>query len=141
MWYNRLSEYLLKKGYVNNEICPCVFIKKSLSGFVINAVYVDDLNIIRTPKEIDDARTHMKEEFEMKDLGKTKFCLGLQLEHFQDGTFVHQSNYVKRILKCFYMDKATLLSTPMVNRTLNVEKDPFRPCEDNEEIDVPKYLI
>ena len=27
MWYNRLSEYLLKEGYVNNLICPCVFIK------------------------------------------------------------------------------------------------------------------
>ena len=29
MRYNRLSEYLLKEGYVNNPICPCVFIKKS----------------------------------------------------------------------------------------------------------------
>ena len=29
MWYNRLIEYLLKVGYVNNPICPCVFIKKS----------------------------------------------------------------------------------------------------------------
>ena len=29
MWYNRLSEYLLKEGYQNNQICPCVFIKKS----------------------------------------------------------------------------------------------------------------
>ena len=28
MWYNRLSEYLLKERYVNNSICPCVFIKK-----------------------------------------------------------------------------------------------------------------
>jgi len=28
MWYNRLSEYLLKEGYKNNQICPCVFIKK-----------------------------------------------------------------------------------------------------------------
>ena len=27
MWYNRLSEYLLKEGYVNNPICPCIFIK------------------------------------------------------------------------------------------------------------------
>ncbi|CAA7025795.1 unnamed protein product [Microthlaspi erraticum] len=120
--------------YVNNAICPCVFIKKSSSGFVIIAVYVDDLNMIGTQKEIDDARTHMKEEFEMKDLGKTKFCLGLQIEHFQDGIFVHQSNYTKRVLKRFYMDKATPLSTPMVNRSLDVEKDPFRPCEDNEEV-------
>ena len=29
MWYNRLSEYLLKEGYANNPICPCVFIKKN----------------------------------------------------------------------------------------------------------------
>ena len=29
MWYNRLSEYLIKDGYINNLICPCVFIKKS----------------------------------------------------------------------------------------------------------------
>ena len=27
MWYNRLSEYLLKEGYVNNPICLCIFIR------------------------------------------------------------------------------------------------------------------
>ncbi|KAL5538115.1 hypothetical protein UlMin_045997 [Ulmus minor] len=36
------------------------------------------------------------------------------------------------------MDKANPLSTPMVVRSLNVEKDPFRPCEDNEEIVGPE---
>jgi hypothetical protein len=49
MWYNRLSEYLLKEGFENNPICPCVFIKKSESGFAIIAVYVDDLNLVGTP--------------------------------------------------------------------------------------------
>jgi hypothetical protein len=29
MWYNLLSEFLLKKGYTNNDDCPCVFTKKS----------------------------------------------------------------------------------------------------------------
>ena len=29
MWSNRLSEYLLKEGYMNNPICPYIFIKKS----------------------------------------------------------------------------------------------------------------
>ena len=33
MWYNRLSEYLIKEGYINNHICPCVFINKSEFGF------------------------------------------------------------------------------------------------------------
>ncbi|RVW17178.1 Retrovirus-related Pol polyprotein from transposon RE1 [Vitis vinifera] len=27
MWYNRLSEYLLKEGYVNNPICPCISLR------------------------------------------------------------------------------------------------------------------
>jgi hypothetical protein len=29
MWYNQLSEFLLKKGYFNNDDCSCGFIKKS----------------------------------------------------------------------------------------------------------------
>ncbi|GJW52752.1 disease resistance CC-NBS-LRR class family protein [Tanacetum coccineum] len=63
MWYNRLSDYLVSKGYKSNLICPCVFIKKTTSGFVIIVVYVDDLNIIGTNKEINEVFMHLKEEF------------------------------------------------------------------------------
>ncbi|RVW79949.1 Retrovirus-related Pol polyprotein from transposon TNT 1-94 [Vitis vinifera] len=83
MWYNRLSEYLLKEGYVNNPICPCIFIKKSETGFAIIAVYVDDLNLVGTPEELTRTTNYLKKEFEMKDLGKTKFCLGLRSSIFQ----------------------------------------------------------
>jgi hypothetical protein len=34
MWYNRLKEFLLNKGYSNSDDCPCVFIRKSNNGFV-----------------------------------------------------------------------------------------------------------
>jgi len=67
MWYNRLSEYLLKERFENNPICPCVFIKKSESGFVIIAVYVDDLNLVGTLEELTKTATYLKNEFEMKD--------------------------------------------------------------------------
>ena len=77
MWYNRLSQYLLKEGYVNNSICPCVFIKKREIGFAIIAVYVDDLNLIETPEELIKTTNYLKKEFEMKDHGKTRYCLGL----------------------------------------------------------------
>jgi hypothetical protein len=33
----------------------------------------------------------------MKDLGKTKFCLGLHVEHFQNGILIHQSTYTKSL--------------------------------------------
>jgi hypothetical protein len=66
-----------------------VFIRRSSIGFYIILVYVDDLNIIGHIKDIDEARNHLKTEFEIKDLGRTKFCLGLQLEHLQTGILVH----------------------------------------------------
>jgi hypothetical protein len=66
-----------------------VFIRKSNIGFSIILVYVDDLNIIGHSKDIDEACNHLKKEFEMKDLCKTKFCLGLQIEHLQMSILVH----------------------------------------------------
>jgi hypothetical protein len=34
MWYNRLKEFLLNKCYSKSDDCPCVFIRKSVTGFV-----------------------------------------------------------------------------------------------------------
>ena len=63
----------------------------------------------------------------MKNLGKTKFCLDLQIQHFPNRVLVHQLTYIKKVLKRFYMDKAHLLSSPMVVRSLDVKNDSFRP--------------
>ena len=134
MWYNRLSEYLIKEGYINDPICPCVFIKKSSSGFAIVAVYVDDMNLVGTSEELQETAEYLKREFEMKDLGKTKYCLGLQMHHCASGILVHQSAYIEKVLKRFGMDEAYPLSTPMVVRSLDTKNDPFRPKEDNEMI-------
>jgi Reverse transcriptase (RNA-dependent DNA polymerase) len=142
MWYNRFSEYLIKEGYKSNIISLYIFIKRSISSFTIIAVYVDDLNIIGSPEEIEKTAKLLKNEFEMKDLGVTKLCLDLQIEHFHNGIFVHQSNYIKKILKRFNMDKSHSLSTPIVVRSLDVKKDPYRPRENNEKtlgLEVP-YL-
>jgi hypothetical protein len=123
-----------KLGYSNSDNCPCVFIRKSATGFCIISVYVDDLNIIDHTKDIDEARNHLKTEFKMKDLGRTKFCLGLQLEHLHTSILIHQSAYVQKILKKFNMDKVYSARTPMVVRALKKDTDPFRLKEEGEEV-------
>ena len=105
MWYNHLSEYLTGQGYVNNELYPYVFIKKSHSGFAIVAVYVDDMNLIETLEKLARTVAHLKSEFETKDLGKTQYCLDLEIEHRLDEILVHQSNYTQKVLRRFNKDK------------------------------------
>ena len=89
MWYNRLSQYLLKEGYVNDPIFPRIFIKKTVVGFAILMVYVNYLNLIGTPEELINIANYLKKEFEMKDLRKTKYCLDLQIEYCSNGVFIH----------------------------------------------------
>ena len=134
MWYNRLSKYLLEEGYVNNPICPYIFIKKSKIRFAIIAVYVDDLNLVGTFKELTRTTNYLKNESEMKYLEKTKFCLDLQIEHFPNGVLVHQLTYIKKVLKHFYMDKPHLLSSIMVFQSLDMKKDSFRFCKKSEKL-------
>ena len=126
MWYNRLSQYLLKEVYVNNSICPCVFIKKVVTGFAIIIIYVYDLNLIGTTEELIKTIDYLEKEFEMKDLGKTKYYLDLQIEHCSYGVLIHQSTYTEKVMKYFHMDKSHPLSSLMFVRSFEVTKDPFR---------------
>ena len=66
-----------------------MFIKKSGTGFDIIAVYVDDMNLIETLEELSKTAEYLKKEFEVKDLGKTKLCLGLEIEHKANAIIVH----------------------------------------------------
>ena len=96
-------------------------------GFCTIYVYVGDLNIIGNQQDIDDACNHLKTEFELKDLGHTKFCLGLQLEHLLTGIFVHQSVYIQKVLEKFNMDKSYPSKTPMVVWSLEQKTSQFIP--------------
>ena len=70
----------------------------------------------------------------MKDLERTKLCLGLQIEHLTNDFFVYQSAYTEKVLKRFCMDETHPLSTLMVVHSLDVNKDQFRPQEKDEVI-------
>lgn len=134
MWYQRLSAFLIKNGFKTSEIAPCVFIKRRGKEFTIIVVYVDDLNLIGTPTACKQAADVLSNEFEMKDLGQTKFCLAIQLSRARDGILMHQSTYIQKLLDRFEMSDCKPVSTPMVVRKLDVDRDEFRPADEGESI-------
>jgi len=50
-----------------------------MSKFVIVVIYVNDLNLIGTLQELTKTATYLKDEFDMKDLEKTKKFLVYRL--------------------------------------------------------------
>jgi len=68
--------------------------KRSKNEFAIIVVYVDDINIVGTPNELIKAIDCLKKEFDMQDLGRTKFCLGLQIEYLNKGVLVYGQKHL-----------------------------------------------
>lgn len=77
MCYQRLRDYLIKNNFISDPLIPYLFIKRDKTGFVIIAVYVDDLNLVGTTTACVTATNLLIREFEMKMLGKITFCIGL----------------------------------------------------------------
>ena len=94
--------------------------------FIISVLYINDMNIIETPGELENITSLLKEIFEMKDFGKTKFCLNFEIEHTIKWGFVYQSIYFRTSSYKVYIDNLHALTNLMVVRHLEAENEQFR---------------
>lgn len=80
-WFRRLEEYFVKEGFEKSQNEETLFIKTNERGnFLFVSVYVDDL--IYTGDDISlmrEFKLSMKKEFDMSDLGKMRYFLGIEL--------------------------------------------------------------
>lgn len=69
-----------------------MFVKTDMIGMLIVSLYVDDLIFTRNGKEIfGEFKESMKKEFDMTDLGRMSYFLGVEVIQKPDGIFIGQS--------------------------------------------------
>ncbi|XP_014524000.1 uncharacterized protein LOC106780253 [Vigna radiata var. radiata] len=101
---------------------------------LIVCLYVDDLLIIGSSKEkILDFKIQMLKEFEMSDLGRLSYFLGIDFTKIDDGIVMHQSRYTLDMLNKFDILYCNSTNTP-VEVSLKMEKDP-----EEEGVDPTEY--
>lgn len=77
-------------------------------------VYVDDIIFGSDNEKMSkEFAKRMQQEFEMSLLGERNFFLGLQIVQSKEGIFIHQSKYVKDMLKRFKFEDFKTVCTPM----------------------------
>jgi hypothetical protein len=104
-------------------------------------MYVDDLNIINKAQDIEEVCNHLKTKFEMMDLTKPKYCLGLQFEYLPTWILIHQSAHGKKILEKFNMDKAYPWKTPMIVQSLEFRHRSIQTKGGRRKDTVPRGFI
>ena len=115
-WYSRIEAYFMKEGFEKCDYEHTLFIKTSKEGKVlIVSLYVDDLIFTGNDELMfTEFKNSMKHEFDMTDLGKMRYFLGLEVLQRSDGVFISQKKYALEVLKQFGMDKSNFVHNPIV---------------------------
>ncbi|RDX96459.1 Copia protein, partial [Mucuna pruriens] len=113
-WYKKLSSFLMTNGFQRGKVDTTLFCKNYNSHFIIMQIYVDDIIL----GAIDDYLYGeffelMQKEIEISMMGELKFFLGLQIKQVEYGIYIHQTKYVKELLKKFNLKDCKTMSTPM----------------------------
>ncbi|CAJ2661640.1 unnamed protein product [Trifolium pratense] len=133
-WYDRLSNFLLEKGFEKGKVDCTLFRKTTKEDILIIQIYVDDIIFGSTNASLcKNFSKIMQDEFEMSMMGELKFFLGIQINQKKEGTYVHQSKYTKELLKKFNLDDCKIMNTPM-HSTTNMSKS-----EDEGKVDQKVY--
>jgi hypothetical protein len=101
-WYARLKTFLLDHGYVMGSIYISLFTLKHGNDFLRVQIYIDDIifggssNVL-----VSSFQEMMENKFQMSMMGEHAFFLGIQVKEMKQGTFVHQAEYMKNLMKKF----------------------------------------
>lgn len=104
-WNKRIDAFLSKTGFRKCSVEHGLYVKKSDSGgILLICLYVDDLLITGSSStEIAEIKRCLSSEFEMTDLGKLSYFLGIEFEQNNKGILMHQRKYILEILERFNM--------------------------------------
>ena len=112
-WHEKFDHTMLSHGFKINECDKCVYIKTYANSCVFVCLYVDDMLIMGTSKDvIMSTKRLLSSIFDMKDLGLADVILGIQIKRNNEGYILTQSHYVEKILNKYNQSNCKVAVTP-----------------------------
>ena len=91
-WFGRFSSAMRKYGFQQSNSDHTLFLKHYVGKITAFIVYVD--NMIITGDDVEETsrlQEQLSTEFEMKNLGRLKYFLGIEVARSRQGIFLSQS--------------------------------------------------
>ncbi|KAG7554412.1 Integrase catalytic core [Arabidopsis suecica] len=134
-WNNKLNQILKELRFEKCSKEPSVYRKRvNEASILIVAVYVDDLFVTGSNlKVITRFKEEMASKFEMSDLGRLTYYLGIEVCQKEEGITLTQHRYAMKILEEANMKECNLVQTPMI-AGLKLSK-----AEEEKEIDSTSF--
>ena len=108
---------MVNNGFSRSSYDNCVYIRWLENGVgIFLLLYVDDMLVASVDRnKIDKLKGQLSREFEMKDLGKAKKILGMQIIRDENKGIlkISKSAYLEKVLDRFGMKEAKPMRTPI----------------------------
>nr|XP_016490484.1 PREDICTED: uncharacterized protein LOC107810237 [Nicotiana tabacum] len=99
-WFDRFCKVMISFGYQQSNVDHTLFIRHQSGKVTLLIVYVDDIVMAGDDKEeIVRLKKLLASEFEIKDLGKLQYFLGIEVARSKMGIFLSQRKYILDLLK------------------------------------------
>ncbi|UYV84441.1 hypothetical protein LAZ67_X002182 [Cordylochernes scorpioides] len=112
-WNKKINEILYQLGMIRTKCDSCVYKLQRGEEYAILGLYVDDLIIAGTSKEINDNLALEIEKYvtltEKKD---SEPFIGIEIKRAEDGFYLFQTHYIDTILHRFGLDECKSVQTP-----------------------------
>ncbi|KAI3688864.1 hypothetical protein L2E82_46759 [Cichorium intybus] len=113
-WNERLCSALFEVGFEQSMNDYSLFVKSKNGTLVVLLVYVDDIILTgNCISEINKVKGFLKSQFLIKDLGKLKFFLGIEVIDIENGVCLTQRKYCLELLHEFGMLACKPVKTPL----------------------------
>jgi hypothetical protein len=113
IWYDTVTAVMKRLGFRTSPYDPGLWISTTRKHLYVSA-HVDDFKVVSAdPKDADWVILKLMEHFEIKDLGRIKHYLGIDVTMTDDGIKLSQESYIDALLESFGMNQARPHQMPL----------------------------
>ena len=133
-WHSRIKSYFIKEGFNKCHYKHTLFINTTSEGkILIVCLYVDDLIFTGNDELLfKQFKMSMMIEFDMTNLRKIRYFLGIKVVQTTNDIFISQQKYAQKVLEMFNMDQC--------NSVHNLVVPGFKLSRDEEGVRVDSTL-
>jgi len=133
-WNNKLNKILMELKFTKCSKEPSLYCRRDKDELLVVVVYVDDLLVTGSNLQVIlEFKEEMAKKFEMSDLGKLTYYLGIEVFQHEGGIMLKQERYANKILEETKMDDCNAVQIPM-DANLKLSK-----AQEEKNIDEKEY--
>lgn len=115
IWNEAIHKVLVEADFTQSKVDQCLYSRNTKEDWCYVLIYVDDIVVAcKTRDQIEEIETILSRKYEIKNLGRIKQYLGIEVTQDEDGNYeLCQSRYIEEIASNFGLQEAKGANTPI----------------------------